>query len=113
MLQGLGSPFAGVRTAGLGSQEKSSQRFAIEARPEAAKLAATTGTVTMTRAIVTVSEALPAIGSLIGHQAPVSPGLSGGPLLAGGRMIGLTINVAAHEDPAPAINISFATTGDG
>ncbi|HWH95698.1 MAG TPA: serine protease [Baekduia sp.] len=76
------------------------------------KLALASGAVAMTAADVPLTPLLPALHGLLGHHAPVSPGLSGGPLLSSdGRMIGLTVTVGAHDGPAPAINMSFATRG--
>ena len=77
-----------------------------------AKLAMTSGAVAMTAANVPLTSLLPALHGLLGHQAPVSPGFSGGPLLTDtGRMIGLTVSVGTHDGPAPSINMSFATSG--
>jgi S1-C subfamily serine protease len=79
--------------------------------PDRAKLAVTSGMVTMVGANVPVTPMLPALPGVLAHQAPVSPGLSGGPLLAtDGTMIGLTVAVGKHDGPVPAINMSFATS---
>jgi putative serine protease PepD len=78
--------------------------------PDAAKLAATSGEVSMVGATAPLHPLLPALQGLIGHQAAVSPGLSGGPLLsASGDLIGLTVSIGEHDGPAPAVNMSFAT----
>jgi S1-C subfamily serine protease len=82
------------------------------ARPGTPKLALASGAMAMTAANVPLTPLLPALEGVLGHQAPVSPGFSGGPLLsADGRMIGLTVSAGAHDGPAPAINMSFATSG--
>jgi S1-C subfamily serine protease len=82
------------------------------ARPGTPKLALASGAMAMTAANVPLTPMLPALVGLLGHHAPVSPGFSGGPLLtADGHMIGLTDSIGAHDGPAPAINMSFATSG--